>query len=591
MRPGPGPRFPTRRTRQLLLFSGKLLLSTIGFLILIEVGLRVVGFVFAHAQERANREAVAAARADAPGAGETAVVLCIGESTTALGGADAYPKQLEDVLVEWGGGRRFAVVNRGVPGGDSSTILAQLESNLETWHPDVVVAMMGANDRGGAIPFEGLPVAEQRGFPYFLKTWKLWRQLRHASPSATEPEGGALASSVDGVPSLGKRDPAPAGGQAKKGSPKEIFDAKSRGPKGMRIPERPPPGLPAEFTKAWDLARDGQLDAAISTLRALLAAHPDDAPLVRQIGLFFEQRGLYDDAGVALEASVAADPASFDSWLSLGRHYEQILENEKSESALRLATGIAPKNAEGWAGLGRVLWKENEFSAAAAAYEAAVKLDPENAMSHGSLGICYDELERLDQARVELRKAVDLDPSTRRYWIRLADFYENHGGQSEAEALFAEIQRLEPDDDFLAGRAELYYLRTGDRVKARAWAAQADAIRDRQFCSATHDAYQALLKALAARSIPLVAVQYPTRPVEPLKRLFEDQKGVYFVDNEVSFRERLQVESYDSLFWDNCYGDFGHCTRLGNRILAENVARVLLGEWLGLDVPLVAPSE
>ena len=41
-------------------------------------------------------------------------------------------------------------------------------------------------------------------------------------------------------------------------------------------------------------------------------------------------------------------------------------------------------------------------------------------------------------------------------------------------------------------------------------------------------------------------------------------------------REALQQHPYDALFWDHCYGDMGHATRLGNRLLAENVAEAVL---------------
>jgi hypothetical protein len=59
--------------------------------------------------------------------GDTVRVLCLGESTTALGGASAYPRLLEQILNERGGGRRFTVVNAGLPGITTDQVVAGLE--------------------------------------------------------------------------------------------------------------------------------------------------------------------------------------------------------------------------------------------------------------------------------------------------------------------------------------------------------------------------------------------------------------------------------------------------------------------------------
>jgi hypothetical protein len=75
----------------------------------------------------------------------------------------------------------------------------------------------------------------------------------------------------------------------------------------------------------------------------------------------------------------------------------------------------------------------------------------------------------------------------------------------------------------------------------------------------------------------VVCVQYPMRSIEPLKRIFEDNKeGVIFVDNEKIFRDAVKEEGSDVYFRDMFGGDFGHCTAKGNRLLAENIANAIL---------------
>ena len=76
----------------------------------------------------------------------------------------------------------------------------------------------------------------------------------------------------------------------------------------------------------------------------------------------------------------------------------------------------------------------------------------------------------------------------------------------------------------------------------------------------------------------MVCVQYPMRDVEPLRKIFEKNEGVLFVDNEGIFKKALKKVSYKEYFIDMFAGDFGHCTQEGNRLLARNIADVILKE-------------
>jgi len=83
---------------------------------------------------------------------------------------------------------------------------------------------------------------------------------------------------------------------------------------------------------------------------------------------------------------------------------------------------------------------------------------------------------------------------------------------------------------------------------------------------------------LDKRGIKLVCVQYPMRNVELLKIIFEPGQGIIFVDNESIFKEAVNKSSYNEYFRDISGGDFGHCTAKGNRLLAGNIASVILKE-------------
>ncbi|MBN2482947.1 MAG: tetratricopeptide repeat protein [Candidatus Omnitrophica bacterium] len=109
-------------------------------------------------------------------------ILCVGESTTALGEEKSYPAQLETILNDYREGgeykvvgthrvlfKRVSVINKGIPGITTTQVIDRLEDQLNRYEPHIVVAMMGVNDR-----------EELRKYPtgFLKKTGRAIRSLR-----------------------------------------------------------------------------------------------------------------------------------------------------------------------------------------------------------------------------------------------------------------------------------------------------------------------------------------------------------------------------------------------------------------------------
>jgi lysophospholipase L1-like esterase len=151
-------------------FRQKVILIIFGLcfsLILLEVVLRLGGFVYLSLQEHKNR-----ASSFKKG---TYRIMCLGESTTALGGKYSYPSQLEYVLNKVNIKIKFSVINKGFIGANTSRILEELENNLNIYKPDMVVTMMGMND-GSIKYYEGISDVDSVLFKRF-KTYKWIRIL------------------------------------------------------------------------------------------------------------------------------------------------------------------------------------------------------------------------------------------------------------------------------------------------------------------------------------------------------------------------------------------------------------------------------
>lgn len=77
-------------------------------------------------------------------------ILCLGDSFTYGWGAEkdlSYPSQLETLLLVNNPGQKFKIINLGAFGISSSMAANNLAGYLEKYRPDVLIVLVGANDR------------------------------------------------------------------------------------------------------------------------------------------------------------------------------------------------------------------------------------------------------------------------------------------------------------------------------------------------------------------------------------------------------------------------------------------------------------
>ncbi len=98
----------------------------------------IAGYIFIANKERHNQQTIKDT--------DTYKILCVGESTTAMGGKNAYPQQLERILNNRISHNKISVINKGIPGHTTTSILDEIKENIKNNNPDMVIAMMGIND-------------------------------------------------------------------------------------------------------------------------------------------------------------------------------------------------------------------------------------------------------------------------------------------------------------------------------------------------------------------------------------------------------------------------------------------------------------
>ena len=92
----------------------------------------------------------------------------------------------------------------------------------------------------------------------------------------------------------------------------------------------------------------------------------------------------------------------------------------------------------------------------------------------------------------------------------------------------------------------------------------------------TFNNYKNLIQICKEHNIKLMAMQYPVRSVKSLKYMLGNFNNITFISNEENFKKELKNHKTKEIFMDMFGGNFGHCTELGNTLIAENVAENIL---------------
>ncbi len=438
-------------TKIAVTFRTKIALVIFGIflsLLILEIGLHLAGFLLLSVQEYRNWQSIKQKGAYR--------IMCLGESTT----QNQYSSFLEAALNQRKAGIQFSVIDKGVGGTNTPTILKQLESNLKECNPDMVVAMMGINDCWGPhIPYEAATTSKITLFLKSFRTYKLVRLLWLHIVVKTKELGFSYLPTI-------------------------------------RLKEAYAEPVSSEDT---------------------------------------------------LKKAIELNPKNDNAYVELGCFYQIQLELFQTENAFKKAIELNPKNDNAYVGLGLCYQNQLEFSQAENAFKKAIELNPKNDNDNAYIGLgwCYHSQLKFSQAENAFKKAIE----------------------------------LKPESDRAYGACSLLYEEIGKPELAREYAKKAHSLRLAYYNPLTVQNYHKLKEILDKRGIKLVCVQYPMRSIEPLKKIFKDDaEGVIFVDNAKIFRDAIKNDGFNAFFVDMFGGDFGHCTKKGNRLLAENIANTILRE-------------
>jgi len=572
----------TTMKQKLVLITSGLFLS----LLLIESGLHIGGWILLSFQKFQNIIPIQQKA--------TYRILCLGDSMTAFGGRYSYPSQLEEILNQHIQGKKFKVINKGVPGTQTINILALLESNLTKYKPDIVITLMGTNDNYMTMPPTDTLSRKIKIFIRSFKTYKLVEYLKSYILSK-------IKEIKTGLPTKNE----------KTYSKNRILEIENKLQSSLEIN----PGNQRELNeldKAYatymeymnyylaqgETNKAQEMIIAIEEMaKKIIQLNPEN--YFAYIGLFeiYTKKGEIDFADkVIVKAEGIIEKAleknsknytAFEAYRSLIGSYQTRGKTDKAKELMQKLEGI---------------------------YRRALKVDLNDDVIYYRLALSYNDQRMYDKSIEMLNKAIEINPANDEASIALAEQYSYNGNFDKAERiLLNNIEFQTENDEVYRSLGKLYRLQGKYKLAKESLkkaieinSTNSDAqdemtilsfqqnemggISDIHFTELNKSKinyfnpisvymYRSLKETVNAKGAKLISVQYPMLPVEPLKRIFKDLNGIVFVDNENEFKKAVERDGYEKYFSDRAGGVFGHCTAAGNKLLAENISKVILNGY------------
>ncbi len=514
-------------------------------------------------------------------------ILCLGESTT----QDQDPRLLETILNQGDLGIRFSVTNVGKDGLNSGVIVNRIGFYLDKYRPDMVVAMMGICDCAELLPYARVSSSKAASFLRSMQTYKLTRSFwLHMVAKAKgmglyEPDEFKVPVSkethVVKVNNLDNED-------VLRKEQDYVKLAKFYQSQG-RLQQ-----AEEYFKKALELnpgnnfnhvalgmfyQSQARLPQAEECFKKALGLNPGNDVAYAGLGILYQFQGYSEQAEAYFKKALEFNPRSDLVYAGLGKLYLVRNGLQQAEKCLRKALESDPRNEEAYVELGNIYQSQGRLQQAEEYFKKALELNPENDLTYTGHENFYLDPDGLQQMEEAYKKALELNSGNEEAYLWLAWVYQFQGRLSEAEECLKKSLEAKPYYiSRLYGALAVVYEEAGQHDLSQKYYDKEKELDLRYYNSLTMRSYQTLKEILDKRKIKLVCVQYPMRDIRALKKIFQDQENIIFIDNEKIFKDAVRRDGYKEYFRDMSGGDFGHCTEKGSRLLVEHIADTLLKE-------------
>ena len=185
-------------------------------------------------------------------------------------------------------------------------------------------------------------------------------------------------------------------------------------------------------------------DAALSTLRKVLAADDDRAEVYNLIGNIQMTQGKLDLAEQTLTKGLQFSPDDVDLRNTLGLLEDQRGHVEEALKHFRRVIEVDPDYAEAYNNIGLIHRRRGESKEAIAMFEKAIAAEPDFPGSYNNLGLVYEDLGQVEDAEAILERGMAVAPDNAVIVNSLGTIEVKLKHNDRAEQLFAQAILLDP---------------------------------------------------------------------------------------------------------------------------------------------------
>jgi len=162
----------------------------------------------------------------------------------------------------------------------------------------------------------------------------------------------------------------------------------------------------------------------------------------------------------------------------------------------------------------------------------------------------------------------------------LIDYYEERNFENGMEDTYRMYTKDNPMKAWGYRGLITLYKRQGEEDMVKTYQDLLESIHVKMYSAYTTYFYASIKYEINDHDISLIAVQYPLRPLHPLKKVFILDGSITFVDNEKLFNDAVQRSTYSEYFVDQSAGDFGNLTVKGNQLLSQSITDAIIRDIL-----------
>lgn len=445
----------------------------------------------------------------------TTTIVCLGDSFTYGFGAPrgkGYPEQLQKMMNTKPIREKVVVINKGIYAQNSASVLEEMPAIFETINPDVVLLLIGANNKWNFKGFYEYSMgntlwAHMLDAMYNLKTMKLFR----------------------------------------------LLFLNIRNMIGFRKNIR-------HYSKPFD-AKYQEIDAGIPKDEEIMAykrqitENPNNDISLTMLAFAYKRLGDYEKAKEYFTEAQKINPKNALALLGLGQCEFDVQEYEKAGQYFLQGIAIDPKNIQNYEGMAWTSFNQRKYDEAIDWFQKARLLDPGRAGLYYGIGWSYQLLNENEKAIEWYLEGVKTDISHTGCILGVIHMFKKTN-QWDKLAVF--IDELSVVDPAFTRNYKALLKQSDMQKKWKEWL--------------RHDV-NAMIDMCTKNNIRIFLHSYPNGDIasEVLRKIAEE-KDIPIIDHSKHFASIVRTGKDQSEY----FIPDGHCTQKGYGVMARLTFRKLL---------------